>query len=157
MHSHDAGVAPQPHETAHSALKRENARLQLLLNLTHHITSNLELQDLLRAISANIREVMQCEAVAIYLADSTAGSFIVHALDYPQGKGLFKEGLRLTPPVNDPLKRAFDTLKPVIVNTDDRGDIHPEGYKITIGEGFKSHFFIPLTSHGRGLGVLAVG
>jgi formate hydrogenlyase transcriptional activator len=155
MHSHDAGVAPQ-HETAHSALKRENARLQLLLNLTHRITSNLELHDLLSAISANIREVMQCEGVAIYLPDSTGGSFIVHALDYPHGQGLFKEGLRLTPPVNDPLKRAFDTLKPVIVNTDDRSDIHPEGYKIAIGEGFKSHFFIPLASHGRGLGVLAV-
>jgi formate hydrogenlyase transcriptional activator len=157
MHSVDAGVDPQPRETAHSELESENARLQLLLNLTNRITSNLEFQDLLRAISANIREVMHCEAVAIYLADSASGSFTVHALDYPQGKGLFKEGLRLTPPMNDPLRRAFDTLKPVIVNTDDAVDIHPEGYKITVAEGFKSHFFIPLASHDRALGVLAVG
>src|SRR5678816_2192325 len=69
----------------------------------------------------------------------------------------FKEGLRLTPPVNDPLRRAFDTLKPVIVNTDDAVAIHPEGQKITVAEGFKNHFFIPLASHGRVLGVLAVG
>jgi len=154
MDSGDAGVDPQPHETA---LKTENARLQLLLDLTSRITSNLELQELLRAISANIRDVMQCEGVGIYLVDSTAGSFTVHALDYPQGKGLFKEGLRLTPPANDPLRRAFDTLKPVIVNTHDRVDIHPEGYEITVGEGFKSHFFVPLASHGQALGVLAVG
>ena len=157
MHSVDAGVGPQPRETAHSELESENARLQLLLNLTNRITSNLELQDLLRAISSNIREVMRCEGVAIYLADSTSGSFTVHALDYPQGKGLFKEGLRLTPPVNDPLRRAFDTLKPVIVNIDDTVDIHPEGYKIAVAEGFRNHFFIPLASHGRVLGVLAVG
>ena len=157
MHSVDAGVGPQPRETAHSELESENARLQLLLNLTNRITSNLEFQDLLRAISANIREVMRCEAVAIYLADSASGSFTVHAVDYPKGKGLFKEGLRLTPPVNDPLRRAFDTLKPVIVNSDDAVDIHPEGYKITVAEGFKNHFFIPLASHGRVLGVLAVG
>ena len=157
MHSVDAGVGPQPRETAHSELESENARLQLLLNLTNRITSNLEFQDLLRAISANIREVMHCEAVAIYLADSASGSFTVHAVDYPQGKGLFKEGLRLTPPMNDPLRRAFDTLKPVIVNTDDAADIHPEGYKIAVAEGFKSHFFIPLASHNRVLGVLAVG
>jgi formate hydrogenlyase transcriptional activator len=157
MHSVDAGVDPQPRETAHSELESENARLQLLLNLTNRITSNLEFQDLLRSISANIREVMHCEAVAIYLADSASGSFTVHALDYPQGKGLFKEGLRLTPPMNDPLRRAFDTLNPVIVNTDDAVDIHPEGYKITVAEGFKSHFFVPLASHGRVLGVLAVG
>jgi len=157
MHSVDAGDDPQPRETAHSELENENARLQLLLNLTNRITSNLEFQDLLRAISANIREVMHCEAVAIYLADSASGSFIVHAVDYPQGKGSFKEGLRFTPPTNDPLRRAFDTLKPVIVNADDAVDIHPEGYKIAVAEGFKNHFFIPLASHGRVLGVLAVG
>jgi formate hydrogenlyase transcriptional activator len=157
MHSVDAGDDPQPRETAHSELESENARLQLLLNLTNRITSNLELQDLLRAISANIREVMHCEAVAIYLADSASGSFTVHAVDYPQAKGSFKEGLRLTPPTNDPLRRAFDTLKPVIVNADDAVDIHPEGYKIAVAEGFKNHFFIPLASHGRVLGVLAVG
>jgi formate hydrogenlyase transcriptional activator len=157
MPSVDAGAHPQPRETAHSELQTENARLQLLLNLTNRITSNLDLKDLLRAISANIREVMHCEAVAIYLADSASGSFIVHALDYPQGKGLFKEGLRLTPPINDPLRRAFDTLKPAIVNTDDAVDIHPEGHKIAVDEGFKSHSFIPLASHGQGLGVLAVG
>jgi formate hydrogenlyase transcriptional activator len=157
MHSVDAGDDPKPRETAHSELESENARLQLLLNLTNRITSNLKFQDLLRAISANIREVMHCEAVGIYLADSASGSFTVHAIDYPQGKGLFKEGLRLTPPKNDPLRRAFDTLKPVIVNTDDVVDIHPEGYKITVTEGFKNHFFIPLASHGRVLGVLAVG
>jgi len=78
MDSGDAGVDPQPHETS---LKTENARLQLLLDLTSRITSNLELQELLRAISANIRNGMQCEGVGIYLGDSTAGRFIVHALD----------------------------------------------------------------------------
>jgi len=84
MHSVDAGVDPEPRQTAHSELESENARLQLLLNLTNRITSNLEFQDLLRAISANIREVMHCEAVAVYLADSASGTFTVHALDYPQ-------------------------------------------------------------------------
>ena len=79
--------------------------------------------------------------VGIYLADSTSGSFTVHALDYPQGKGLFKEGLRLSPPPNDPLRRAFDTLKPVIVNTEDRVDIHPEGYKNSCRRGIQEPLF----------------
>ncbi|MFY9557728.1 MAG: GAF domain-containing protein, partial [Blastocatellia bacterium] len=144
-------------EAAQAELQRQNERLQLLLNLTNRINSNLELRSLLRAVSANIREVMHCEGVAIYLADSASGSFIVHALDLPQGKGFFEEGLRLSPPRNDPLRRAFDTLKPVIVNTYDADDIHPEGYKLAVAEGFKSHFFIPLANHDRALGVLAVG
>jgi len=144
-------------EAARAELQHQNERLQLLLNLTNRITSNLELRELLRAVSANIREVMHCEGVAIYLADSASGSFTVHALDLPHGKGFFEEGLRLSPPRNDPLRRAFDTLKPVIVNTCDADDIHPEGYKIAVAEGFKNHFFIPLANHDRGLGVLAVG
>jgi hypothetical protein len=39
-------------ETAQAELQRQNDRLQLLLNLTNRITSNLELRDVLRAISA---------------------------------------------------------------------------------------------------------
>ena len=39
-------------------LQRQNDRLQLLLNLTSRITSSLNLREVLRAIAANIRQVM---------------------------------------------------------------------------------------------------
>jgi formate hydrogenlyase transcriptional activator len=145
-----------PAEPVHAELQFQKDRLQLLLNLTNRITSNLELRELLRAVSTNIREVMHCEGVGIYLADSASGSFTLHAVDLPHGKGLVKEGLRLSPPRNDPLRRAFDTLKPVIVGKDDLENIHSEGYRITVAEGIKNHFFVPLTNHGRALGVLGV-
>jgi formate hydrogenlyase transcriptional activator len=143
-------------EAARAELQRQNERLQLLLNLTNRITSNLELHELLRAVSANIREVMHCEGVAVYLADSASASFTILAFDFPQNKGTYKEGMQLSPPKNDPLRRAFDTLKPVIVSAIDPDVIHPEGYKIALAEGIKSHFFIPLANHGRALGVLGV-
>lgn len=142
--------------TAQAELQRQNDRLQLLLNLTNRITSNLELRDLLREISANIREVMHCEGVGIYLADSAEGSFTLLAFDFPHSKGEHYEGLQLSPLEGDPLRRAFDTLKPVIVSTDELANIHPEGYKIAIAEGIKNHFFVPLMNRGRALGVLAV-
>jgi len=142
--------------TAQSELQRQNDRLQLLLNLTNRITSNLELRELLRSISANIREVLHCDGVGIYLADSTTASFTLLAFDFPQSKGDLYEGLRLTPLEDDPLRRAFDTLKPVIVNTDDLTNIHAEGYKIAVAEGIKNHFFVPLTNRGRALGVLGL-
>jgi len=41
--------------------QHQNDQLQLLLNLTNRITSNLELRDLLRAVAANIREVIHAE------------------------------------------------------------------------------------------------
>jgi formate hydrogenlyase transcriptional activator len=137
-------------------LQRQNSRLQLLLTLTNRITSNLELQELLRSISANIREVLHCDGVGVYLADSTTASFTLFAFDFPQSKGDLYEGLRLTPREDDPLRRAFDTLKPVIVNPDDLNNIHSEGYKIAVAEGIKNHFFVPLTNRGRALGVLGL-
>ena len=142
---------------AHAELQRQNERLRLLLNLTNRITSNLELPDLLREISANIREVIRCEAVGVYLADSASGSFTLLAMDFPLSKGEFHEGLQLFPLEGDPLRLAFETLKPVIVGTDELANIHPEGYKIAIAEGIRNHFFVPLTNRGRALGVLAVG
>src|SRR6476660_7794622 len=77
--------------SAQAELQRQNDRLQLLLNLTSRITSNLELQELLRSISANIREVMRCDAVVIPLPEPASESFRVCAPDFPQGKGFLKE------------------------------------------------------------------
>jgi hypothetical protein len=45
--------------------QHQNDQLQLLLDLTNRITSNLELRDLLRAIAANIREVIRADAVTV--------------------------------------------------------------------------------------------
>ena len=151
----DAGVNLESAQAAQKELQRQNERLQLLLNLTSRITSNLELRDLLREISANIREVMHCEGVGIYLADSASESFTLLAFDFPDSK-VYYDDLKLCPPENDPLKRAFDTLKPVIVSTDDLHDIHPEGYELLVASGIKNHFFVPLSTHARALGVLGV-
>jgi transcriptional regulator with GAF, ATPase, and Fis domain len=57
-------------------LQRQNERLQLLLNLTNRITSNLELREVLRATSANIRELMECDAVGIALIDAAGNPFL---------------------------------------------------------------------------------
>src|ERR1700741_438659 len=52
-------------------LQRQNDRLQLLLNLTSRITSSLDLREVLRAIAANIREVIHADAVAVSLPSCT--------------------------------------------------------------------------------------
>jgi len=141
---------------AQAELQRQNDRLQLLLNLTNRITSNLELQELLRSISANIREVMRCDAVAIALPEPASESFRVCALDFPQGKGFLKEDMLQSPIQGGPPRQAFDTLKPVIVNAASEDDIGHEGFEILVGEGFKSHCFIPLVTRGRALGLLSI-
>jgi formate hydrogenlyase transcriptional activator len=56
-------------------LQGQNERLELLLNLTTRITSSLERREVLRAIAANIREVIKADAVAVALSDAASGKF----------------------------------------------------------------------------------
>ena len=72
-------------------LERQNARLKLLLDMTNRITSNLDLAELLRSVSGSVRQVMECDVVAISLVDSGTGNFRIYALDFPDGKGLLRE------------------------------------------------------------------
>src|SRR5277367_3275628 len=79
----DDGLNLRRVQSAHACLQRQNERLQLLLNLSNQITSNLRPQELFRAIAANIREVMQCDAVAVSLLKSEPTRFKLWALDFP--------------------------------------------------------------------------
>ena len=55
--------------TSQPDLQRQNMRLQLLLDLTNSITSNLDLREVLRATSANAREKMLSDLAGIGLPD----------------------------------------------------------------------------------------
>src|SRR5882762_11642846 len=77
--------------------QQQNDQLQLLLNLTNRITSNLERRDLLRAVAANIREVIHAEGVTVSLQDAASEKFRVFAIDFPHGKGVLKEELLVRP------------------------------------------------------------
>src|ERR1700719_3137446 len=60
---------------AEAELRNQNERLELLLNLTASITSSLDLREVLRAIAANIREVMHADAVTVVLPDAGSEKF----------------------------------------------------------------------------------
>src|SRR3989449_986507 len=139
---------------AEQALSVQNDRLLLLLKLTNQITSKLELRELLRAISANIREVMDCDVVHISLPDAASGQFRVHAMDFPEGKGFVKEEMLITPV--GVAKRALETLEPAVRNIADRDEFPPDYYELLIAEGVKDQCVIPLVTRGRAIGVLAI-
>src|SRR4029077_3538979 len=141
-------------QSARACLQSQNERLQLLLNLTNRITSNLKLRELLRAVAANIREVMQCDAVAVSLVDSASATFRLYVLDFPQGKGLIKEERVLT--IAGAAKRALETLKPAVVNQADRSELPAEIYDQLVAEGLKSSCLFPLMNRGRALGILSL-
>src|SRR5260370_8934618 len=121
-------------------LRRKNDRLQLLLNLTSRSTSSLALREVLRAIAANIRQVIQADLVTVSLPDGASGKFRVFAMDFPHGKGLIKEDLLVAP--STAAKKAMDTLKPVVLD-------RPESDHYVSGnaKAIKAHPIIPHVCH----------
>jgi formate hydrogenlyase transcriptional activator len=134
--------------------QHQNDQLQLLLDLTNRITSNLEFRDLLRAIAANIREVIRADAVDVALPDGVSDKFRVFAMDFPHGKGVVKEELLVTP--SAAVKKALDTLKPVVVDMRERNELTSEASDILAAEGIKTFCNIPLANRGRALGILSI-
>jgi formate hydrogenlyase transcriptional activator len=135
-------------------LQRQNERLELLLNLTSGITSSLDLREVLRAIAANIRDVMHADAVTVALPDPTSEKSRVFAMDFPQGKGVIKEELSFIP--SAAAKKAMDTLKPVVVDTREPDEFMSETTELATAEGIKALCLIPLANRGRGLGILSI-
>ena len=153
----DDNLGPQLAQDPQAGLQRQNERLQLLLNLTTRITSNLDLREVLRAISANFRELMRCDGAGVWLPGEEAGTFKLYAFDASSSKGFAKEDLIITPAEDDPGKRAFETMKPTVATVEEIGwPGGGEGYRLAAAEGVKSACFIPLVSRGRALGDLMI-
>jgi formate hydrogenlyase transcriptional activator len=130
-------------------------RLKLILELTNQVVSNLEFNDLLHAASGSVRQVMGCDAAAIMLASADGTHLRVHALDYPDSRGIFLEGALV--PIEGSLPGdSFKSGKPTVVNHLDPTEIPAEMYRKATGEGLNSFCDVPLISKNRLLGVLAV-
>jgi len=155
--SGDDNLVPEPAQDPQVYLQRQNERLQLLLNLTTRITSNLDLREVLRSISGNFRELMRCDGAGVWLPGEEAGTFKLYAFDAPVSKGFAREELIITPAQDDPGRRAFETMKPMVATVGEIGwPGGGEGYRLAAAEGVKSACFIPLVSRGHALGDLMI-
>jgi PAS domain S-box-containing protein len=74
-------------------LEGERDRLRLLLDLNNRVVSNLDLRELLRAIAASVRRVMDCDAVSVTLPASETNQLRVFALDFPGEQGIPSGGM----------------------------------------------------------------
>jgi formate hydrogenlyase transcriptional activator len=129
-------------------------RLKLILDLTNQVVSNLNFPELLRTISASVRRLMRYDAAAIMLPEPDGKNLRVHALDFPDRKGFFKEDLLI--PIDSSTKgETFRSGTPWILNRLDPR-MNPETYAKAAGEGINSLCDVALVSRGRVLGVLAL-
>jgi formate hydrogenlyase transcriptional activator len=130
---------------------RAGERLRLLLDLTNRVVSNLDLQVLLREVSASIRRVMHCDGAGVTLPDPETGELRLVALDFPGSRGILHEGLG-TGGNSNSVAQVFATGR--VLNMS-REEIQADG--LIAGEGARSLCRVPLVSRDRVLGVLSVG
>jgi len=135
--------------------EQAEGRLRLILDLTNKVVSNLKLPELLRAISGSVRQVMHCDAAAIMLPEPDGEHLRVHALDFPNSRGFFRE--QLTLPIQSSLPgQTFRTGQPIVLNRLDPANIPAEMYAKAAAEGVNSFCDVALVSRDRILGVLVV-
>jgi formate hydrogenlyase transcriptional activator len=130
-------------------------RLKLILDLTNQVVSNLNFQELLGTISASVRRVMRCDAAAIMLPEPDGVHLRVHALDFPDSKGIFTK-LVLIPIAGSIPGETYQRGKPWVLNRLDPTETPPETYAKAALEGINSFCEMPLISKDRSLGVLAL-
>jgi formate hydrogenlyase transcriptional activator len=134
-------------------LQSKNERLQLLLDVTNQVVANLELRDLLRAISQDVRRVMQCDYAGLSLPDAENKQLRLYAVDFPDGKGFLQEDL-LYSIEGSPSGTAFRTMKPLTLQSPFSGWLHYPIVQIAVREGLKSFCFLPLIIRNRAIGTL---
>ena len=129
-------------------------RLKLILDLTNQVVANLNFQELLRTISASVRRVMRCDAAAIMLPEPDGVHLRVHALDFPDSRGVFTKHSLI--PLDSIPGETYKSGKPWILNRLDPAEMTPEMHEKASGEGINSFCDMPLISRERSLGVLAL-
>jgi formate hydrogenlyase transcriptional activator len=151
----DRSIDLQEPPSARPQQQSESERLKLLLDLTNALVSNLECRDLLRTVSAKIRQVMRCDTVGIWLPDAERIHLRQLALDFPESRGFVREDL-LHPVEGSVLGEVFKSGKPIVVGVMSE-QIAPEESPEARAEALESGCAVPLISRGRTLGVLTLG
>jgi formate hydrogenlyase transcriptional activator len=136
--------------------KQAEDRLQLLLDVTNQVVSNLQFRDLLHAISGNIRRVMHCDCASLALPNAENKQLQLNVLDFPEGKGFFhEEGVYSIE--NSPYGTAFLSMRPLAIERPFAGWLENPVVQSRMQEGFKSLCFIPLMRRNRATGTLNLG
>src|SRR5260221_1501325 len=148
-------MTPGPTDKQKALLReaRDTAdRLRLILDINNTIVANLELQDLLHAVAASLRRVLQCDAAAISVADTQAGSLRYHAVDFPESTGVARTGY-VMPIEGTLLGEVFRTAKPTLHSLANGLG----GDEVAGPEGIRFGCVVPLFSRDKPIGVLSVG
>ena len=135
--------------------ERERDHNQLLLDVSNAVTSHLDIRELLGATSACVKRVIPHDLAALALYDDDAKVLRVHTLNAPWSEAHVDEGFVITLE-NSPAGKAATTRQPVVINRLDPAEYPSPIVTRAYDAGFRSSCNVPLVSHDRLLGVVAV-
>ena len=142
-----------------AALAEERDRLRLLLDLNNTLAPNLDLRELLRAVSSNVRRAMRCDYTSVILPEPDGERLRIYARDFSEvSEPMAAETTEelLVPRVGTPAGIVLETGKALVLDAEELARFDPK-INPTLALGLKSACFLPLIARERLLGTLNVG
>jgi formate hydrogenlyase transcriptional activator len=133
------------------ASEKAGERLKLLLDLSNRVMANLELRDLLKEISGGIRQVMDCDGVAVILAEPGENRFRLYALDFPGNKTPMEEMAPMPIEGSSSMAQVFRSGRSLNLRYSDLTED-----AVAKAEGIRSICHLPLAGRNRMLGILSL-
>jgi formate hydrogenlyase transcriptional activator len=148
----DGAVSFERLRVANERLARSSERLKLILDVGSRVLSNLDLQELLRSISANVRQVLRCDLASVVLIDADRSHARLYVLDFPDSNGFMREGA-VVPVEREQMEEFLRIGQPREVGFD---EMSGPGSEFLRAEGISLGYAFPLVSRGRPLGLFTV-
>jgi formate hydrogenlyase transcriptional activator len=133
----------------------DSERASLLLRINNAVVSNLDLGELIDAISGCLNEVVDHDFAVLYLHDPSTNQLRAHSLKTERNAKLFEKGFVL-PVEGSPSGLAFSTRKTLITNLEDLPRYTSIVSKLVEEEGVKTSLSVPLVAGDRARGVLTL-
>ncbi len=135
-------------------LARERDRLQVVLDVTNALVSNLDRRELFSTISAALRRVIAHEYTSLCLLEPGTDFFTLRALDYPDGRGTVIDDTRV-PVAGSVPGSAIAARRPVVLSYDEIQALPPDT-RWRLADVVRSLLCMPLITRNRPLGTLNV-
>ena len=78
------------------SLAERYERLRVIVDISKRLSSNLDLQSLLRDIASTVRRALDTDVVAVWVLNAEETHLQIYAVDFPASRGIASEG-RLMP------------------------------------------------------------
>jgi formate hydrogenlyase transcriptional activator len=139
---------------SYQKIERENARFEMLLDVSNALSAVLELSDVLKITSSILRRHIRHDFAAVGLHDDATHQFRILSLENPPDS--FQDEGTLFPAAGTPDELAIKTRHYVLRGVIDVEEFTSPFMKIAYDAGFRALCCAPLISRNRAIGVLAV-